>query len=117
MSQEFTFEATVWLYEGKSAWHFVSLPRAVAAEISGSVKGSRKPFGSVKVMAILGSTRWNTSLFRDTNRDSFLLPIKATVRLREQIHTGMRVEVSLLLHQAVDSRNSDKTGGLKTKPQ
>jgi hypothetical protein len=117
MSQEFTFEATVWLYGGKSAWHFVTLPRAVAAEIIGGVMGSRKPFGSVKVLAILGGTRWNTSLFRDTNKDSFLLPIKAAVRLREQIQAGMRVEVSLLLHQAVDSRKSDNKAWHKTRSQ
>ena len=44
-----------------------------------------------------GGTRWKTAIFLDTKRGTYLLPIKAEVRRREQIQAGMVVEVSILI--------------------
>ena len=97
MSREFSFEASVWLYDGKGSWHFITLPKGVANQITSDVALSKKAFGSVKVMVMLGGTRWKTSLFRDNARGSYLLPIKAEVRRREQLQAGMTVEVTVVV--------------------
>lgn len=94
---EFVFTARLWEYEGAGSWHFVTLPRVVATEILESVEGRMKPGGTVAVEAVIGRTKWKTSLFRDTKRDSFLLPVKALVRGKEQLRAGDDVEVSLRL--------------------
>jgi hypothetical protein len=97
---EFVFQAAVWVYEGDAPWHFVTLPRGVAAEIRRAVSGCRRPFGSVKVAATVGRTRWKTSLFPHKAGDSYLLPVKAAVRAREQIQAGMTVEVLVVVAEA-----------------
>ena len=46
------------------------------------------------VRATLGGTSWQTKLFGDTKRDSYLLPLKADVRRRERVEAwaqGSRV--------------------------
>jgi hypothetical protein len=104
MEQEFSFEGKVWEYEGKGAWHFVTLPRAVAVAIERDRVGVRKAFGTLKVLAIVGGTRWKTSIFKDNARRSYLLAIKAEVRRREQIQAGMTVEVTVLLEGEISLR-------------
>ncbi len=89
-----TFEAPLWRWEGESAWHFVSLPEDVADEIEDSPV-ARGGFGSVRVEVRIGTTSWTTSLFPDTKRGTFLLPVKRKVRDVERIGEGDTVTVHL----------------------
>ena len=57
----------------------------------------RKGFGSVKVKVKLGDSEWRTSLFPDKTRDSYLLPIKVSVRKAEGLLQGGHVAVALTL--------------------
>ena len=43
----------------------------------------KRSFGSIRVTATIGETSWQTSLFRDSKSNSYLLPIKAKVRGKE----------------------------------
>jgi hypothetical protein len=97
VSREFTFEGSLWLYEGKGAWHFITLPRAVASQIKKATAVSKQAFGTVRVLAIVGGTHWKTAIFLDTKRGTYLLPIKAEVRRREQVQAGMVFEISILI--------------------
>ena len=91
------FSALCWLYSGKGAWYFVSLPQGCAAEISYFSKalngGKRTGWGSVKVTAQIGKTVWQTSLFPDSKNKSYVLPIKAAVRKAENILDNKLVKV------------------------
>jgi len=49
----------------------------------------------VPVRATLGATTWSTSVFADTQRGSYLLPVKADVRRREGVADGDTVTVRL----------------------
>jgi hypothetical protein len=91
----FRFSAELWKVEGASSWHFVTLPKGVADEIRFALGGKRPGFGSVRVLARIGKTAWNTSVFPDAASGSYFLPIKATVRKAEKIVVGLAVEVSL----------------------
>ncbi|MEQ1535874.1 MAG: DUF1905 domain-containing protein [Burkholderiaceae bacterium] len=92
-----TFTAPCWLYSGKGAWYFVSLPAESAAEISYFSKalngGKRAGWGSVRVTVQVGKTIWQTSLFPDSKNKSYVLPIKAAVRKAEDIIEGKPVKV------------------------
>jgi Domain of unknown function (DUF1905) len=92
-----TFSALCWLYSGKGAWYFVTLPPDSAAEISYFSKalngGKRAGWGSVRVTVQVGKTIWQTSLFPDSKNKSYVLPIKAAVRKTENIIEGKLVNV------------------------
>jgi Domain of unknown function (DUF1905) len=92
-----TFTAPCWLYCGKGAWYFVTLPAESAAEITYFSKalngGKRAGWGSVRVTVQVGETIWQTSLFPDSKNKSYVLPIKAAIRKAEDIIEGQPVKV------------------------
>lgn len=45
----------------------------------------------------VGGTTWRTSLFPDTKRATYLLPVKRAVRAAERIDVGDLVDVRLRL--------------------
>ncbi len=91
------FTALCWLYAGKGAWYFVTLPQDSAAEITYFSKvlngGKRLGWGSVRVTVQVGKTVWQTSLFPDNKNKSYILPLKAAVRKAENIIEGKPVKV------------------------
>jgi hypothetical protein len=91
----YAFRAELWQYEGPGAWYFVSLPPDVADDIREKCGQQASGFGSIKVEATVGSTRWVTSLFPDKTRGTYLLPIKKAVRVAESLEAGDMAGVSL----------------------
>jgi len=96
---DFSFEAQVWLYSGKGAWHFVSAPLEAGARIR-FLSPAAKGFVPVPVKAATGSTAWETSIFPDKKSGSYLLAIKADVRKRGKISAGDTIRVELTLRNA-----------------
>ena len=92
----FKFEADVWLYTGKSPWHLVTLPTKIAEEIQ-FYQGNQMHCGTVKVIATIGSSTWDTALFKDNKSSSYLMPIKAAIRKAEHIEKGDHVQVDVTL--------------------
>src|SRR6056297_2881705 len=72
-TMEWDFEAEVWLWKSDGAWHFVSVPEAVADEIE-DMPINWGGFGSVRVEVTIGSSTWRTSLFPSKDIRSFVLP-------------------------------------------
>lgn len=91
----FTFSAAMWLYHGKGAWHFVTLPVDVGEEIRARTAMNRRGWGSVRVSATIGGSTWQTSIFPDKKTGSYLLPVKEDIRSAEHLHVGEQVDVSL----------------------
>lgn len=92
-----SFDAAVWTAESVGAWHFVSLPTELADEISDSVDHSRPGFGSVRVTARIGETSWATSIFPDSKRGTYVLPVKKAVRTAEEIVEGDTITVYVVV--------------------
>ena len=99
----FSFQAKLFLYHGdKASWTFVTLPMDVADGIRFFIHekaAKRRGFGSVKVSVSIGETSWTTSVFPDKQSGSYLLPIKASVRVAEDVSAGDMVAVSLSLRE------------------
>ena len=93
----FEFDAEVWLYESAAAWHFITVPPDVSDEIDDATGDRKAGFGSVRVRVTIGSTTWTTSLFPDSKRGAYLLPVKKEVRRREDLAPGSRVAVVLTI--------------------
>lgn len=87
------FDAQVWTAESMGAWHFVSLPPALADDVADAVDHSKPGFGSVRVTARIGETSWATSIFPDSKRGTYVLPLKKAVRATEGILVGDTVTV------------------------
>ena len=94
------FTAPLWRYEGEAAWYFVTVPVEVSDDIRELTEGNRGGFGSVRVQATVGATTWRTSVFPDSKRGAFLLPVKKAVRVAEDIDDGDDVAVVLELLDA-----------------
>lgn len=101
MTTAFEVESEVWLWRpeppAKAAWFFLTIDGQTSAEIRYEALGRTGGFGSIKVAATIGETRWYTSLFPHKASGGFLLPLKAEVRRAEGIAEGdtvaVRVEV------------------------
>ena len=89
-----TFRTELWLWDGDAAWHFVTLPAEVGDELAERA-GERRGFGAVPVRVTVGSSAWSTSVFPDSKRGRYLLPVKKEVRRREGLEVGDEVLVQL----------------------
>lgn len=106
MSESVIHRGTLWLWtgpEGSAAWHFLTIdgPAAEAIKAHEVMRrlelGSSRGFGSVKVKARIGSTRWSTSVFPSNAAQGWMLPIKLAVRKAEDLAAGDTTEVELEL--------------------
>ena len=101
MAPEHRFKAVVWEYQGgQGSWHFISLPTDIADAIADEVGDQARGFGSVRVDVRIGRTRWQTSLFPDRSRGTYLLPLKKSVRQAEGLAEGDPASVRLTLLDA-----------------
>lgn len=91
----YVLRGRVWLYPGEAAWHFVNVTKKVSEEIKENFSGSKRGFGSIKVKVTVGSTTWSTSIFPDKKTGTYILPLKAKVRKRENINDGGSISYTL----------------------
>ena len=84
---EFSGELFRWDTE-KAAWYFVAMPVELSEDLSDLYPDRKAGFGSLKVEVIVGSSRWQTSLFPDNSRGAYVLPVKAAVRRAEDLDGG-----------------------------
>lgn len=92
--RSFAFDAALWEHEGPASWYFVSLPNDDADTIDAE-HGGRRGFGSIRVSATIGGSRWSTSIFPDSKRATFVLPVKRAIRDAEGLTAGSVVRVEL----------------------
>ena len=94
---KYVIKANVRLYPGMAGWHFVSVDKKVSEKIRKSRVGTkRNGWGSVPVTATMRKTRWKTSIFPDKG-GTYLLPLKADIRKREDVGEGDLVRITLVL--------------------
>jgi len=97
---DFTFTAKLWEWHssGKQrggSWHFVTLPKDISKDIKSFTRHHRNGFGSVRVKVICGETEWLTSIFPSKEQNAYLLPVKKSVRMAENLTLGNSLEIHL----------------------
>lgn len=97
MKKKYQLEEKVWLYPGKAGWYFITVPPVIAKDIDFFFSHVKGGWGSLKVSVCIGKTTWKTSIFPDKKTHSYLLPLKAEVRKKEQIEKNNRVSLSIEL--------------------
>jgi hypothetical protein len=95
----YEFEADLWEWEARrtDSWTFVSVPTDVADEVLELTAPFARGFGSVRVEVTVGGTAWRTSIFPDSKRRTYVLPIKKAVRRAEKLEVGDTARVRLTL--------------------
>jgi hypothetical protein len=93
----YEFRAELWEQAGPGGWHFLSLPHDLADDIADRFAGRSQGFGSIRVTAAVGETRWSTSIFPDSRRGTYVLPVKQAVRSAEGLVAGTDVDVRLVV--------------------
>ena len=81
------FAAELWRWGGESSWFFVTVSEDASAVIRERPRPPRG-FGSVRVRVTSGATTWTTSVFPDSARGAYVLPVKKAVRDAEGLDEG-----------------------------
>lgn len=97
ISYEFT--SHVWTYfNGKSTYYLASLPPKIGTAIRLLRQGvPRRGWGSVPVTITIGDTSWQSSIFPESGKKSYLFLINAKVRKAENITEDSRISVTITL--------------------
>lgn len=103
-----SFTSDLWEHDGPGGWCFVDLPEEDADDIEELTRHRSNGFGSVRVEVTIGRTTWRTSLFPDTKRGTYVLPVKRPVRAAEDLRVGAPVAVDL---QVLDEGAGGTSGG------
>lgn len=92
---KYEFTSTVWKYNSPAGWHFVSLPEKLAKEIRTNLKWQEEGWGRLKAVAKIGNSEWETAIWFDTKMKTYLLPLKAEIRKKEDIIEGKKEKITV----------------------
>ena len=84
-------------YPGMGAWHFLIVDKKQSGVIRTKHHVKKAGFGSIRVAATIGKSKWNTSIFPDKQSGCYLLPIKKQIRLAEGIDAGDTVSFTIAM--------------------
>lgn len=93
----YTFTGKLWKYQGEAGWHFISLPTALSKEIRNELQWQEEGWGRMKAKAILLNHEWDTAIWFDKKNNSYLLPIKASIRNKLKLSIDQVYEINLML--------------------
>lgn len=105
MSVPLTLTAPLTRWQGdRGTYHLLVLTGEVAEQIAMHARlhrlefGMRRGFGSVKVMARIGGTRWNSSVFPQQKQSEWVLLVSKKVMRAEDLSAGdlLMIELELL---------------------
>ena len=82
-------------WRGPAPFHFVAVPEAVAGAIRSVAREVTYGWGVIPVTAVVGATRFTTSLFPKDG--GYLVPLKDAVRRSESIAVGDAIHVHLTI--------------------
>ncbi len=85
----------IWLWQGKGAWHFVTIDKSQGDEIKAMFGYLKAGWGSLRVELVLGKSKWNTSIFPDSKGGGYVIPIKKTILKAENLKDGDVVSIQL----------------------
>lgn len=87
------FSGELWHWRGPAPFYFVTVPDEHCLTIKSVSTLVTYGWGMVPVRVWVGQTDWTTSLFPKEGR--YLVPLKASVRQKEQLEEGQTVTLRL----------------------
>jgi hypothetical protein len=93
----YQFSGKTWQHSSPGGWYFISLPKEMAAEIREAIGSEEEGWGRLKALAKVGNSEWKTAIWFDTKLNTYLLPLKAEIRKKENIVLGQHIAVNVRL--------------------
>jgi hypothetical protein len=89
------FDGEIFRWDARTdSWYFTALPVDLSEQIR-EIPRPARGFGSVRVLAQVGRSRWRTSIFPDSSHGAYVLPLKKSVRDAESLVDGGPISVRL----------------------
>jgi hypothetical protein len=89
-----TFKRKLWIWPTQSAaWHFIYIDGKEMDRLVRTAKTHH--MGMIKVRATVRKTVWETSIFPNRKEKCYLLPIKKSIRQKEDLFDGEMITVKL----------------------
>ena len=92
---DFAFTGEVWEWRGPAPYYFVTVPDEESAHLKAVSSSVTYGWGMIPVLARIGETEWETSLFPKNGR--YVVPLKDAVRGPEGIEDGDSVTIQLAI--------------------
>ena len=92
---KYEYSAKMWKHNSPDGWYFVSLPQKLSKEIRENLKWQEEGWGRMKAFAQIGEVIWETAIWFDTKMDTYVLPIKAEIRKKVNLHLNQSIEVKI----------------------
>ena len=97
METDYSFKGKPFHHSPTGGWVFVALPVKVSAQIRQKHKWDEEGWGRLKARARINQTEWNTAIWFDSKKNSYLLPLKAEIRKRENIKPDKWLNITVTL--------------------
>lgn len=94
---KYEFSEKIWRHPSPNGWYFILLPEKTAKEIREMLKSDEEGWGRLKATAEIGISQWKTAIWFDTKKNTYLLPIKAEIRKKENIDAEKLIDVIIWL--------------------
>jgi Domain of unknown function (DUF1905) len=89
------FSGEIWYWRGPAPWYFVTVPDEPARDLAELAARVSYGWGMIPVTVTIGTSTWTTSLWPKDG--SYVVPLKARVRAREQLDVGNLVTAELVV--------------------
>lgn len=85
----------MWKHNSPGGWYFISLPETISKEIRENLKWQEEGWGRMKASAEIGEYKWDTAIWFDTKRGTYILPIKAEIRKKSQLQINIKFKMNI----------------------
>lgn len=87
------FNGKIWFWKGPAPWYFVTVPAKQCRDLKAISGFVTYGWGMIPAKVRIGTTEWKTSLW--PKDDSYIVPIKTSVRKAENLEEGDTVTIQL----------------------
>ena len=94
---KYSFTAKLWQHKAPGGWYFVSLPVDLSKEIRQNLQWQEEGWGRMKAVAQTGAIKWESAIWFDSKRETYLLPVKAEIRHKANLITDQSIDMILWL--------------------
>ena len=91
----YNFSAKLWKSGEQGGWYFISLPNDISKEIRENLKWQEEGWGRMKATAKVENLEWDTAIWFDKKKDTYLLPIKADIRKKVNLKLNQVLIVNI----------------------
>lgn len=96
MQISYSFSGKIWQYQSpKGGWYFISLPCDISKEIRENFKTQEEGWGRLKANAEIQGVKWETAIWYDSKKASYLLPIKSEIRKKAKLDLENTIEIKI----------------------